>query len=160
MVDYKTINNFSPGQIGHLLKTSYKSFTDSFPEQEQRFQTQWEKEDNEAFNNPQTIGRHLLFSCIGNIPVGYFSWDDRQYPIGIVGQNCVLPDFQGHGYGKKQIEMIIKIFQDKKFREIKATTGDHNFFLSAQKMYYSCGFLKKETARGELFNLIEFYKQI
>lgn len=160
MINFKTIENFSPGIIQKIIKTSYKGLIDYFPDAKQRLFLQWEKEDSEAFNNSETIGRHLLFSCDGNKTIGYFSWDDREYPIGKVGQNCILPDYQGQGYGKKQIELIIQIFQDKKFNEIKAITGDHIFFMPAQKMYINCGFQKQREIKGDFFNLIEFSKHI
>jgi GNAT superfamily N-acetyltransferase len=156
MIDYKTIDNFRPGLIEKLVKTSYKELTDYFPNEKQRFYSQWEKEDNEVFNNPETIGKYVLFSCLSNYPIGYFSWDDRQYPLGIVGQNCILPSFRGKGYGRNQIEVIMKIFQDKKFNEIIAITGDHDFFISAQRMYKSCGFQKQRKMKGDIFELIEF----
>jgi|WetSurSiteA1Bulk_404760.scaffolds.fasta_scaffold121065_1 hypothetical protein len=160
MIDFKEINNFKPGLIEQLLKICYKGLIDYFPNEKQRLFCQWEKEDSDAFNNLDTIGRHVKFSCLDNNPIGYLSWDDRQYPIGIVGQNCIIPNYQGHGYGKKQIELIIKIFQDKKFKEIKAITGDHDFFISAQKIYINCGFHEHNKSKGDLFNLIEFSKQI
>jgi GNAT superfamily N-acetyltransferase len=156
MIKYKTIDHFKPGLIETLVKKCYEKLIAYFPDERQRFYSQWEKEDNEAFNNPETIGKHVLITCINNNPIGYFSWDDRQYPVGIVGQNCILPNHQGKGYGRKQIEMIIKIFQDKKFSQIRATTGDHDFFKSAQKMYSDCGFRLQRKTKGDLFELIEF----
>jgi GNAT superfamily N-acetyltransferase len=160
MIEYRTIDNFGSGLIEKLLKTSYQRLIDCFPDEKQRFYRQWEKEDNEAFNNPETIGKYVLFTCISNNPIGYFSWDDRQYPLGIVGQNCILPDYQGQGYGRKQIESVIKIFKDRKFNQIRATTGDHDFFISAQKMYANCGFREQRKMKGDLYKLIEFSKQI
>jgi GNAT superfamily N-acetyltransferase len=160
MIVYKTIDNFKPGLIENLLKTSYKRLIDYFPNEKQGFYHQWEKEDYEAFNNPDTISKYVLFSCLGNNPIGYFSWDDRQYPLGIIGQNCILPSYQGQGYGRNQIESLIKIFQDKKFNELRVVTGDHDFFIAAQKMYINGGFKEHRKMKGDLFNLIEFSKQI
>jgi GNAT superfamily N-acetyltransferase len=160
MIIFKTIDNFNPGLIQKIIKTSYKHLIDYFPDKKQKLFDQWEKEDMDAFNNLDTIGKHILFTCIIDEPIGFFSWDDRQYPIGIVGQNCILPYYQGLGYGKNQIEMIIKIFQDKKFNVIRATTGDHDFFISAQKMYTNCGFQEQRKINGDLFKLIEYSKQI
>jgi GNAT superfamily N-acetyltransferase len=160
MIEYRIIDNFRSGLIKKLLKTSYRRLIDYFPNEKQRFYYQWEKEDNEAFNNPDVIGKHILFTCINNNPIGFFSWDDRQYPIGLVGQNCILPIYQRQGYGRKQIELVIKIFQDKKFKQISVITGDHDFFISAQKMYISCGFQEHRKMKGDLFNLIEFSKLI
>jgi Acetyltransferase (GNAT) family. len=160
MITHKPIDFFEQGLIQKLLKDSYKNLFQYFPDEKQRLYDQWEREDKEAFNNPDTIGRHVLFTCINDNPVGYFSWDDRQYPLGIVGQNCILPDYQGQGLGKRQIELIIKIFQQRKFNEIRAITGDHEFFITAQKMYLMCGFRELRKTRGDLFKLVEFSKRI
>ncbi|MBN1415746.1 MAG: GNAT family N-acetyltransferase [Bacteroidales bacterium] len=160
MLEYKTIDNFKPGLIKRLLKNCYKGLIEHFPEEKQRFYRQWEKEDNETFNNPKTVGKYVLFSCINNSPIGYVSWDDRQFPLGIVGQNCILPDYQGKGYGKKQIELIIKFFQDNKFNEIQAITGDHEFFAPARRIYITCGFQELKKTKGDIFELVEFFKLI
>jgi len=160
MIVYKKISNFSPGLIENLLKTSYKRLIDYFPNEKEKFYHEWENEDCEAFNNPDTIGEYILFSCLDNNPIGFFSWDDRKYPLGIIGQNCILPDYQGQGYGRNQIESVVKIFQVKKFHEIRVVTGDHDFFIAAQKMYINCGFKEDRKMKADLFNLIEFSKQI
>jgi len=160
MISHKPIEFFEKGLIQKLLKNSYKDLFKYFPDEKRRLYDQWEREDREAFNNPDTVGRHVLFTCINDKPIGYFSWDDRQHPLGLVGQNCILPDYQSKGYGKKQIECIIKIFQRGKFNEIRAITGDHEYFLAAQKMYLSCGFRQQRKIQGNPFKLIEFSKRI
>jgi GNAT superfamily N-acetyltransferase len=160
MIDFKTIEYFRPGLIEKILKTCYKRLIDIFPDDKDRFYSQWKHEDNEVFNNPDTIGKYILLTCLNNNPIGYFSWDNRQYPVGVVGQNCILPDFQGQGYGRRQIEFIIKIFQDKGFNEVNAVTGDHEFFISAKKMYINCGFQERRKMQGNIFRLIEFARTI
>ena len=154
MITHKPIYFFDPGIIQRLLKITYNDLFQYFPNEKRRLYDQQEPEDNEAFCNPDTIGRHVLFTCINDNPIGYFSWDDRHYPIGIVGQNCILPNYQGQGLGKKQIELIIEIFQREKFKEIRVTTGDHKFFSTAQKMYINCGFQEKRKTQGYIFKLI------
>jgi len=158
MVVFKTIDNFKPGLIQSIFEKSYAGFIDHFPNDKEIFYKQWEQEDSDAFNNPQTIGKYLLFACLKDSPIGYCSWDDRQYPIGIIGQNCILPEYQRQGYGRKQIELIIKIFKDKKFKEIRAITGEHEFFIPAQRIYEKCGFKERQRIKGNLFKLIELYK--
>ena len=160
MITYKQIDFFEQGIILKLLKKSYQGLFQYFPDENRSLYDESEQEDKEAFKNPDTIGRHVLFTCIHDNPIGYFSWDDRQYPLGIVGQNCILPNHQGQGFGKKQIELIIKIFQDKKFNEIRAITGDHEFFIASQKMYIRCGFQEQRKTKGDLFKRIEFSKRI
>jgi GNAT superfamily N-acetyltransferase len=160
MITYKPINDFKQGLIQKLITNCYKGLIEYFPDEKQRFYCQWEQEDKNAFQNIDAVGKYVLFTCINDNPIGYFSWDDRQYPLGIVGQNCILPNYQGQGYGKKQIELMIQIFQDKKFNEIKAITGDHEFFMSARKMYINCGFQEQRKMKGDLFKLVEFSRRI
>jgi len=95
-----------------------------------------------------------------DIPIGYCSWDERQHPIGIIGQNCVLPEYQRLGYVRKQIDLIIKIFKDNKFNEIKVINGEHEFFKPAQRIYEKCGFKERQKINGDLFQLIELNKLI
>ena len=160
MIKFKTIENFKPGLIQSLLKKSYAGFIDCFPNDKEKFYKQWEQEDCDAFNNPQTIGKYLFFVCLNDLPVGFCSWDDRQSPVGIIGQNCVLPQYQRQGYGRKQIELIIKMFTDKKFKEIRVITGEHEFFIPAQRIYKKLGFKERQRINGNLFNRVEFYKYL
>ena len=156
MTTFKPIDNFQPGQIEELIKVCYRGLIELFPAEKNRFYQQWEYEDKLAFQNMDTIGRNAMFTCIDDSPIGYFSWDNRHYPNGIIGQNCILPDYQRLGYGKAQIELIKKIFKDNKFKTITAITGDHDFFNPAQKMYKECGFDIHNRRKGDLFNLIEY----
>ena len=78
-------------------------------------------EDYLAYNNNK-IGKNILFSCIGNNTIGYFSWDNRQFPNGIVGQNRILPNYRGRGYGTRQIEKTIEIFKIKNFKTLTVKT--------------------------------------
>src|SRR5690554_2293590 len=98
MIEFKPITDFKPGQIQQMTKICYRDLIEYYPNEKDRLYHQWENEDKLAFQDIDTIGRHILFSCIENNLIGFFSWDDRQFPNGIVGQNCILPDFQGQGY--------------------------------------------------------------
>jgi GNAT superfamily N-acetyltransferase len=160
MIDFKTIDNFKHGLIQSILKKSYAKFIDCFPNDKERFYEQWEQEDRDAFSNPHTIGKYLFFACLKDFPIGYCSWDERQNPVGIIGQNCILPEYQGQGYGRKQIELIINIFNDKNFNEIRVITGEHEFFIPAQRIYKNYGFKERQRINGSMFKQIEFYKYL
>jgi len=157
--EYKGIKDFAPGIIQELIKKCYAGFFDYFPRERTRLYAHWEQEDYAAFENKR-IGNCMAFTCINDLPVGYFCWDDRQFPVGIVGQNCILPEFRGNGYGSKQIERIITLFQERNYREITVTTGDHEFFHTTRKMYMNRGFNEYGRIEGELFGLIEFRKYL
>ena len=159
MIIYKPIFLLEKGTIQKILKTCYQDFFFYFPNEKRKLYGQWEKEDEDAFNNT-TIGEHTLFTCVDDIVIGYCSWDDRNFPYGIIGQNCIIPSYQNQGYGKKQITVIEEKLKQYNFKEISVLTGDHKFFLPAQKMYLACGFRKKKISNGVLFKNIEFYKLI
>jgi GNAT superfamily N-acetyltransferase len=159
MVSYKPISFFEKGILQKILKASYQDFFIYFPNEKKNLYQLWEREEEEVFSNP-IIGDHILFTCINSIPIGYFSWDDRNIPIGVIGQNCIIPQYQNQGYGRKQITVIEKRLREIKFTELNVVTGDHEFFVPAQKMYLACGFQKKRTFKGTLFTNIEFSKRL
>ena len=102
-----------------------------------------------------------MFTCINNdLVIGYFSWDDRNFPIGLIGQNCIIPAYRNQGYGKKQLAFIEENFKRLDFKEISVVTGDHKFFIPAQKMYLTSDYKIKRVYNGTLFQKIELSKLI
>lgn len=160
MIEFKPITDFEPGQIQELTKICYLDLFGYFPNEKERFYHQWENEDRLAFQNIDTIGRHIQFSCIENNIIEFFSWDDRQFPKGNVGQNCILPSYQGQGYGTRQIKKIIEILKINNFKTLSAVTGDHIFFIPAHKMFEKCGFIIKEKRKGDLFDIVEYFVKL
>ncbi len=73
--------------------------------------------------------------------IGLGTWDPRQGPaVGIVGHNCVIPDYQGQGIGRRQVQEILRRFRQRGFARAAVTTSEHPFFVPAQRMYAACGF--------------------
>ena len=72
--------------------------------------------------------------------VGFASYDPRKYPVGVIGHNCILPQFRGNGYGKQQINEFLYRFRKLNFTKATVSTGEHEFFYPAQMMYLNCGF--------------------
>ena len=120
----------------------------------------WENYDKDVFSNLDTMGKCGFVSTVDGKPIGFASWDPRQKPIGIIGQNCILPEYQGQGFGKKQILEVVKILKNSGFERIRVTTGDHKFFVPAHKMYKSCGFKEINRKSGELFDLVEYERVV
>ncbi|MBL4715402.1 MAG: GNAT family N-acetyltransferase [Bacteroidia bacterium] len=160
MIEFKNIKLFEPGIFQTIVKSCYNDFLKSFPDEKENFYNQWEQEDKDVFENLDTIGQCTFITCIDDTPVGCWSYDPRQHPIGIIGQNCILPQYQNKGYGERQIQAIIEIFKKQNYKEIKVSTGDNEFFLPAQRIYEKCGFVKIGFSKGELFDLIEFKKRL
>jgi GNAT superfamily N-acetyltransferase len=155
MITFEHIAKFDRGAIFNLLMESYHELLQTKSINKDALIKQWEITDSGAFDELDAIGECVRITCINNNPIGMFSWDPRKLPEeGIVGQNCIIPKERYKGYGKKQIEEIIKIFAKRNARTITVTTAKDIFFLPAQKMYLSCGF--KEVKRIGIDKAHEF----
>ena len=140
MLKFSKITEYKPGIIFSLLKESYEEVWNDKLERSLR------EFDKEAFESPDTVGACTFISTLNDKPKGMASWDPRQGPeLGIIGHSCILPEFQGNGYGKEQIKEILRRFKLNKFAKVRVTTGEEPFFKPAQTMYLFCGF--KETKR-------------
>lgn len=138
---------FERGVIYRLLSESYADLLDQKPAFKAEYIASWKKADEDTFDHPETIGKSTLISTYQDTPIGFISWDPRKAPdLGIIGQNCILPDWRGYGFGKQQIEKVISFFKSLDTASIQVTTDNHPFFIPAQRTYQSCGF--KEIARS------------
>lgn len=134
------------GLIASLLRRSYAALVEAEPERWERVVPKWEEFDREIFEHPDTIGSCVFLSWVDAELVGVGSYDPRQKPaFGIVGHNCILPEFRGRGYGQEQVQEILRRFRELGIRKAQVTTGAHPFFLPARRTYAACGF--RETAR-------------
>ncbi len=153
-----------PGRIASLLEQSYAELLEWGPDIMSLEVCKWEQFDREVFEHPETVGSCVFLSWCDDYLVGFGSYDPRQQPeFGIVGHNCVLPEFRGRGFGRQQLGEILRRFQEIGIRVAKATTGDHSFFTPAQQMYAACGF--RETRRhpwegNPFLNVIEYEKRL
>jgi GNAT superfamily N-acetyltransferase len=135
-----------PGLIASLLKRSYADLIASDPEHWEPEAAKWEVFDREVFEHPETVGSCDFLSWAMDQVAGFGSYDPRQKPeFGIVGHNCILPEFRGRGFGKQQIREILRRFQAIGIKRARVSTGTHTFFIPAQRMYLACGF--RETGR-------------
>jgi GNAT superfamily N-acetyltransferase len=135
-----------PGLIASMLKRSYEELIDSDQEHWGPEVSKWEQFDREVFQHSDTVGSCAFLSWSQDQLVGFGSYDARQKPeFGIVGHNCILPEFRGRGFGKQQIQEILRRFNALGIRLVKVSTNDHPFFAPAQRMYTACGF--RETGR-------------
>jgi GNAT superfamily N-acetyltransferase len=140
MLKFSEITEYEQGTVFSLLSQSFAElWNDKLEEKMKKF-------DKEVFENHDTVGACVFISTLNGKPVGMVSWDPRQGPeLGIIGYNCILPEYQGRGFGKTQIKEIIKRMKEKGFKKVIVTTGEHPFFESTDKMYLACGFT--ETRR-------------
>lgn len=138
-----------PGTIYRLLCRSYegllRSDSEGWPDEEPK----WLEYDREVFGNPDTVGACLFVTCLDDEPIGFASWDPRQGPeLAVIGHNCIVPDRQGKGYGKEQIQEILRRLKAGRFNRALAVTSEHPFFEPARRMYLACGFHEARRRAG------------
>ena len=127
--------------IVSMLKRSYAELVELDPQHWGPEVPKWEEFDREVFEHPETVGACVFLSWSAGELVGFASYDPRQRPErGIVGHNCILPDFRGQGFGRQQIREILRRFRAVGIRLAQASTGENPFFMPAQRMYTACGF--------------------
>jgi ribosomal protein S18 acetylase RimI-like enzyme len=138
---FAPISQFSPGALADLLHKSYAGLVEKWPGRWDREAGKWDDFDRQAFAHPDTIGKCVFVSRLGNEPVGLASYDPRGGPrYGLIGQNCILPEYQGRGFGKQQILEILSRLKARRIEAARVMTSEHPFFLPARKMYRALGF--------------------
>jgi GNAT superfamily N-acetyltransferase len=138
--EFTALRDERPGTIAVLLRSSYAELLKLDPHWESE-QANWDAYDRDVFAFPKTVGACLFLTRVGERIAGFGSWDPRQRPeYGIVGHNCILPEFRCKGLGRQQIQEILRRFRMLGIRTARATTNDHPFFVPAQRMYLACGF--------------------
>jgi ribosomal protein S18 acetylase RimI-like enzyme len=146
MLIFTPICHYPPGTLADLIRKSYAALVQECPEHWRQEGENWADFDRQSFAHPDTIGECVFVSCLNNEPVGLGSYDPRPEPqYGLIGQNCILPEYRGRGFGKEQILEILRRFKERKIKAARVTTSEHPFFLPARKMYQNLGF--RETRR-------------
>ena len=162
-LEFSPLMNETPGVIVSLLRRSYVDLLTNESALWKGEESRWEQYDREAFQQPQTVGASLFVSRLDGVLAGFASWDPRQQPhCGVVGHNCILPEFRGRGLGAEQIREVLRRFQRRGIPMALATTCDHPFFLPAQRMYLACGFREVRRIpwdRDSRYAQIEYEKE-
>jgi GNAT superfamily N-acetyltransferase len=153
-----------PGIIFRLLDQSYAELVRTHPELWEPEKENWEEFDRDVFENPGTIGACTFLTWFGKALVGFFSFDLRPMPAyGVIGHNCILPEYRNRGFGKQQIAEILRRFRQMGIRQARVSTSDHPFFVPAQKMYTACGFVEFKRVpfdRDPKQNMIHYQMKI
>jgi GNAT superfamily N-acetyltransferase len=129
------------GVVARLLKQSYAELVVSDPEHFKAERENWEQTNRNVYGNPHTVGICTFLSWADTDLVGFFCFDSKAKPVyGVIGRNCVLPQFRGRGFGRQQKIEILWWFRETGIRQTKVSTNDHPFFVPTQRMYTACGF--------------------
>ena len=106
---FNKLSESKEGIIYTLLNRSYEGLTRQIPELLNKWQDDWRQYDEEVHKFPDTIGNAGFLTSINEKEIGFGSYDPRQSPeLGIIGHNCILPEFRGNNFGKAQILKITK----------------------------------------------------
>ncbi len=148
MLVVKEITSYPRGTINKLLTKSYESFHSKYPEYEAENFVSFNKCDTFFYDNPDIGNSCAFITEYRHTLCGMCCWDPRNHPDGIIGHNCISPDFKGIGLGKEQLSIAVNTLRNRKFHKLIVSTGIFDFFIPAQRMYQSVGF--KEMYRETL----------
>jgi GNAT superfamily N-acetyltransferase len=164
MLAFTPITQHKPGLIASLLLQSYAEILSIEKQYWPQEEENWLRFDREVFENPNTIGRCVFITSWEDLAIGLGSFDPRPKPeFGIIGHNCIVPQFRGHGYGKQQVLEILNRLRWLGIKRAVASTSEHPFFRLAQKMYLSCGLEESKRYVGgpdPRYRLIEYSKNL
>jgi ribosomal protein S18 acetylase RimI-like enzyme len=89
-------------------------------------------------------------SFCGTDIVGFFSFDPRPQPAyGVIGHNCILPEYRNRGLGKQQIVEVLQKLRQIGLTRTLVSASSHSFFVPAQRMYIACGFVEMKRIPWE-----------
>jgi GNAT superfamily N-acetyltransferase len=145
-LNFTPLKDHKPGTLLTLLERSYLELTDAFPERWTQEKERWLEFDTEAFNCPATIAACVFVTCLEDHPIGFGSFQPLDTgKEGLVGHNCILPEFRLRGFGSRQLAEVVRRMKARGVQRITVTSHEHPFFLAAREMYVSFGFV--ETGR-------------
>lgn len=163
MLLFKPISGFQPGDLFQIIYQSYTKLIEKNRKCWGGEIPKWKDFDRQAFGKPP-MAKCVFVTCLNKKPIGLASFDPRNKPkFGIIGQNCILPSYQGKGYGSKQILKILKVFKKRGIRSARVTTSEHPFFTPALKMYQQLGFKEVRRKKGgsdPKYKIIELEKNL
>jgi GNAT superfamily N-acetyltransferase len=164
ILKFTPIDNLAPGILSALLSRSYAALIRSDPASWKEEENKWIAFDHNAFRNLGSVGGCVFLSWNEREIIGFGSFDPRQRPqFGIIGHNCILPEFRRLGFGKQQIIEILNRFAGLGIQTATVATHDNPFFIPAQRMYLSCGFkevLREPWEKDPSQNVIHYQKRM
>ncbi len=106
--------------------------------------------DNWAEKKKRDIRQHCieypewcLVSEVEEGIVGFITWHlEPAVGLAEIGNNAILPDYQGNGYGTAQYERVLQIFRQHHMRFAKVQTGLDAFHGPARAAYENAGFVQ------------------
>ena len=153
---FRPIVEFEPGTLQVLLTESYATLLEALPRHAELLRRQWDEKDAFAFSAQDAAVADCFFvTCLGGRAIGMGSVDPRGVPArGRIGQNCILPEHRGRGFGAGQLREMVRRLAERGASTLCVSTGEHPFFLPARRMHESCGFQEVNRSVGPLGRLV------
>lgn len=146
-IRYLPITGQQPGVISGLLFRSYAALLEAEPDRRREMEAGFRDYDHQCFANPDTVGRCVILTRLGDEFIGLASWDPRGRPAkAIIGHNCVVPQLRGRGIGRAQLTEVLRRLELEGVAAVQASTGEHSFFAPARAMYQACDFVETHRA--------------
>ena len=140
----RKFSDYKPGIVSDLLHSAYSRNQDIV----KIHSSDWKEFDKFIYENLSFMDFTGFISEIDNKPIGFMSWDPRLHPQSVeIGHNCIINDLQGQKLGKEQLLKGLKIISVNRPETLIVKTGNIDFFIPAQKMYESAGFVKQKIIR-------------
>jgi len=160
-VRFTSLNGEKPGVLVSLLERAYAPLLESNPQVWSQERVKWGQFDAVAFAQIDTIGSCVFLTWRGERLVGFASYNPRQQPhVGLVGHNCVAPEFQQQGIGTAQIREVLRRLDAMGIERARVTTLDLPFFTPARRIYLACGFTETRrtpwSAEADATALVEY----
>ncbi len=145
-IEFRLMSEFPRGTLKNQLSDAY-----SFDSRWQNlFEGSWQEYDDFFYDDDKVLTSCGFVTCLDGKPIGHISWDPRNAPAYvIIGHNCILTEYKGKGYGKRQLqEAVRRIIESKHPKKIIVSTND---LLIAKYNYESVGFsfVKREKNTDE-----------
>jgi len=141
-LEFALLRDCRRGLLADLLARCYALLLEQLPAAKVvELRADWADYDDAVHTEPDTVGASGFLSLLGTQLIGFASWDPREWPdVGRIGHNCIIPEFQGNGYGRRQVEEVLSVFRRRGFWKAQVRTAEHPFFEPARRMYRRCGF--------------------
>ena len=145
-IEFRSLSEFPRGTLKNQLMDAY-SFD---PKWQNLFEGSWQEYDNFFYDNEKVLTTCGFATCLRGKAIGHISWDPRNAPgYVIIGHNCILTEYKGNGYGKRQLsEAVSRIKERLNPEKIIVSTNEK---LIAKYNYESAGFklVKREKNTDE-----------
>ena len=149
---FETLHRLGRGTIHEMLENAYEAYRDIDSGALSEWENNWKEFDEFVFSLAEDNATFGFSTFLDRKAIGFSSWDPRQFPLAIIGHNCIMPIYRGKRYGIAQMKETICRLKEEGFEKAMVTTGESDFFLPAQAMYKCSGFIEVERGYGDKYS--------